>query len=286
MLQASEISIPSPLYEKHATIYSDNALSPKACILYFHGGGLLYGSRDDLPTYHLEALCSQAYVIIALDYPLAPAAKISDIMEDVQSSISWYLDFRQQLFLSPLPYFLWGRSAGAYLCLLSLKYELREAPSGILSYYGYGLLRDGWFNSPNAFYNQYPPVSPGCLSSLSSEIHSSVPLETHFVIYVYLRQKGLWSSFFSSPDTADLLSSYSLRELPHEKTNCPIFFAHSTSDPDVPFAEFSALINKFPNNRRFVVAEQPHDFDRNTNEGFTKELLEESILFLSDCLKA
>ena len=49
----------------------------------------------------------------------------------MNSSINWYLNNRADIFSSDLPYFLWGRSAGGYLCLLTLNYEHDEAPAGI-----------------------------------------------------------------------------------------------------------------------------------------------------------
>ena len=33
-------------------LYDNPDVVPKACILYFHGGGLLYGHSDDLPRTH------------------------------------------------------------------------------------------------------------------------------------------------------------------------------------------------------------------------------------------
>ena len=54
MFKEKELSIPNQIYEKHATIYYDTDIPPKACILYFHGGGLLYGTRTDLPELHRD----------------------------------------------------------------------------------------------------------------------------------------------------------------------------------------------------------------------------------------
>ena len=83
MLQTREISIPNDHYDKHATLYFDTDQKPKAYILYFHGGGLLFGTRTDLPMLHLESLTASGYCIAAYDYPLAPAAKLEMILADV-----------------------------------------------------------------------------------------------------------------------------------------------------------------------------------------------------------
>ena len=125
MLCNKEILIPCDYYEKHATIYFDTDCKTKACILYFHGGGLLYGTRTDLPELHLKTLTEAGFGIIAYDYPLAPSAKLDLILEDICSSVSHYLEnfllykeacagtFETSCLKEPLPYFLWGRSAVA-----------------------------------------------------------------------------------------------------------------------------------------------------------------------------
>ena len=52
MLKNRDITVPCEHCEKRATIYYDTDAKVKACILYFHGGGLLYGSRTDTLSSH------------------------------------------------------------------------------------------------------------------------------------------------------------------------------------------------------------------------------------------
>ena len=49
MYTINTISIKGRFCEKSATIYKNPDVISRACILYFHGGGLLYGYRCDLP---------------------------------------------------------------------------------------------------------------------------------------------------------------------------------------------------------------------------------------------
>ena len=118
-------------FTKKATVYHEDSVSPKAVLLYFHGGGLLYGNREDLPEKHLHTFTEKGYVIAAMDYPLAPAVTLPGILEDVLDSVNRYEevltaaglvteDGTQNAFMpGVIPYFLWGRSAGAYLALLA-----------------------------------------------------------------------------------------------------------------------------------------------------------------------
>ena len=284
MLETTTIQLQSEPFEKNAVIYQDTSVPAKAAILYFHGGGLLYGDREDLPALHKELFTSAGYVIISFDYPLAPAAKIDDILADVLASIQIYINTPDILGLpnQKLPCILWGRSAGAYLCLLAAaKGNLSPAPAAVLSYYGYGFLCDGWFKEPNTYYRSLPSLDSSCITSLPKEIHANGSLDTHYSAYVYARQTGEWLSlmyegrekFFYLNDTLRLCDT-----LP-----CPLFATHSTQDPDVPYAEFQELLRKY-HPATFIASGKVHDFDRDTNKAMTKDLLDATLAFLSDVL--
>ena len=107
------------------------------------------------------------------------------ILDDVRDSIHHYIDHAEDYCGQKLPYFLWGRSAGAYLCLIAAAYGYFETPpAGILSYYGYGFLCDHWFQTPSAYYKTLPPVDASCLSHLPSGYETNGDLNTHYSIYV------------------------------------------------------------------------------------------------------
>lgn len=285
MLQNRKILIPCEYCKKHANIYYDTDVKTKACILYFHGGGLLYGSRSDLPELHLHLLTENGYRIIAFDYPLAPSARLDLILEDVCASINHftrdfplYMEDRANNFLEPLPYFLWGRSAGAYLCLLAGAHgKLDKKPAGILSYYGYGFLCDGWFMTPSNYYNMLPAVSETALKAVPPGIHTDGDLDTHYSVYVYARQKGSWIDLIYAGRQKFFYLDYTLRTC--EKLPCPLFCAHSTGDTDVPYSEFLELCNRF-RAQRFVASHNMHDFDRDEKNPVTSRLLEATLKFL------
>lgn len=295
MYTMNTISINGRFCQKSATIYTQPGVAARACILYFHGGGLLYGSRCDLPELHLEQLTSAGFPVIACDYPLAPVCDVKDILQDVIDSVNTYLTEPDLFHITasgadPLPYVLFGRSSGAYLALLAAaslgKHDfprpddlptLKKAPAGVLSYYGYGFLDDLWYETPSHYYQTLPAISESILDSLPSEPHTEGSLDTHYSAYVYARQSGKWKSLFYHDREKFFLLYYSLRlcsGLP-----CPLFCAHSTGDTDVPFAEFQKLTEKY-HAMRFITSGEQHDFDRNTDSAQTQELLKETINFL------
>ena len=119
MIQIKRFELEHTEYKKHATLYFDDTVTLKACILYFHGGGLLFGTREDLPELHIEMITQAGYAILSYDYPLAPVANLELIHKDVCDSVHNYLANAELYVGAKLPYFLWGRSAGAYLSLLA-----------------------------------------------------------------------------------------------------------------------------------------------------------------------
>lgn len=277
-------------FTKKATVYHEDSVSPKAVLLYFHGGGLLYGNREDLPEKHLRTFTEKGYVIAAMDYPLAPAVTLPGILEDVLDSVNRYEevltaaglvteDETQNTFMpGEIPYFLWGRSAGAYLALLTGASEkLVVKPAGILSYYGYGFLTDGWYDASSLWYNSLPEVPESCLRAIPSEPHCTGPLETHYSVYVYARQKGLWKDLIYSGREKFFFIDYSLRL--KDRLQAPLFCAHSTGDNDVPFTEFNALSSKYLP-EKYIAAAGDHDFDRDEDSPFTDELLNATIQFM------
>ncbi len=282
MLQIKEIEFETNGYSKKALIYSDTDHTPKAAILYFHGGGLLYGDKADLPDYHIARMTQAGYAILSFDYPLSPAAKLPLIMEDICASINHYVKNSTEYTGSPLPYFLWGRSAGAYLCLIAAAHgELDAQPKGILSYYGYGFLVNNWFHTPSKYYCSLPPVNASCLTAIPEAVHTTGDLETHYSVYVYARQNGCWKDLIYEGREKFFFLDYSLRTC--DKLPCPLFCAHSMGDTDVPYDEFLELCRKY-NAQRYIASCNEHDFDRNTELPVTHSLLDSSIAFLDLCL--
>ena len=55
MLKSYDKVLDNAAWIKQATIYKETTVTTKAKIFYFHGGGLLYGFRKDLPEKHPAA---------------------------------------------------------------------------------------------------------------------------------------------------------------------------------------------------------------------------------------
>lgn len=279
MLTSTDKPFPGADYNKTVTIYEDTEAKTRGYILYFHGGGLLYGSRKDLPQLHLDRLTESGFVILSFDYPLAPYSKLDTIMDDVLQSINGYDDLLPEGADPGLPYFLFGRSAGAYLALLAAsKGDFAKAPAGVISYYGYGFFTDGWYDASSNYYNSLPAVDESCLMNIPDCKHAAGDLDTHFSVYVYARQTGKWKELIYEGRDKYFYSLYTLRLC--DKLPCPLFAAHSSGDTDIPFDEFLELCKRY-SPTRFIASVDEHDFDRDTTGPFTVQLLDETVEFLN-----
>lgn len=259
-------------------IYKSNNPTIKGSIFYFHGGGLLFGTKLDLPKYHIETITNAGYNILAFNYLLAPESDFNMILEGAKNSINQYAKEIDT------PYFLWGRSAGAYLCLLSMSQGLNLKPNAIISYYGYGFLTENWYNTPSKYYLKYPTVELNDVKNLIEDSPlAQSPVNPRFLLYLYTRQSGKWLQFIGERNEEDFLLKYSLRD--EDFSNFPpVFLAHNTKDNDVPFQESIELEKRLKSVKFFTCTTDDHDFDRDTDSQLSKNLIDETIEFLNECL--
>lgn len=257
-------------------IYKSQEENIKGNIFYFHGGGFIFGVNSDLPDYHIDMITKSGYNIYAFNYPLAPESGFSEIINFTIESINLYAKNLDA------PYFLWGRSAGAYLCLLATSCGLDIKPNGIISYYGYGLLVPHWYNSPSDFYLKYSLLEYNLVKDLiGSKVIYSAPINPRFLLYLYGRQTGKWLNTISNMDVALFLDKYSLRDTDFSQFP-PVLLAHNTKDTDVPYEESLALHSKIDNSKLLTFTTEEHDFDKNTQSPNTFKLIKETIQFLDE----
>lgn len=244
-----------------ATFYQPTSSKMKTVILYFHGGGFVFGSRKDLPSEYIDLFTTSAIGLVAVDYPLAPETKFPTILEVTNEITKWFVEdflpkYEQQ------NYFIMGRSAGAFLALANGVYakELSAQPSGIISLYGYFNLNDAFFTVPNRYYLQYPTVND---KIISKQIQNEPLLEAidqnRYLVYMAARQKGDWLDLFlssASQKRAFSLNKEEVQNLP------PLFLAASTKDPDIPVRQSRQLANFHEEATLHLVDVPEHDFDR------------------------
>lgn len=236
-----------------ATIYHGSA-NNQSTILYLHGGGLIFGNRDDLPSDYIEKFVAAGHPFVTLDYLLAPESKLDVILTVLNRSINQLK--AQSLMNDNLV--LMGRSAGAYLAYLLIRDGLKA--NALIDLYGYSRLDYPEFHLPAPYYNQFPKVLPmAAQAQVGATPISAGEMKDRYPIYVSARQFGTWMSMVLP--TQQAIQTYSLTDEALNQLPKTIML-HSTDDPDVPFTAAQNAAAIMAAATLVPVPSQEHDFDR------------------------
>lgn len=251
----------------HADLYRADKNRKNTTILYFHGGGLLYGTRDDLPELYISKFLTAGYDFLAVDYPLAPEAKLRLIVQSASEFVAFFLkNFANVFTLTTNQYVLFGRSAGAYLAFLVCRQSIRNAtplPKALLSLYGYATLTEASFQTPSRHYNKLARISDESMQKILSDRPVTYgTMASRFSLYIKARQEGTWLNYLcGAEDPATYsLTGQDLQALP------PTLLAAATLDPDVPYKMSKTLVKCIPDSHLITVYKEVHDFDRDLSD--------------------
>lgn len=243
------------------SFYRSSAPLKNQTIIYFHGGGLIWGSRDDLPEEFIALFLNAGYHFLTVDYPLAPETSLPQIYASSAKAVEWFsTHFKTLLHLSAPDYILFGRSAGAYLAfLLARDTELHFKPNRLISFYGYSSIQEPFYLSPSSYYQKFPDIPKMLVDQLTQPAPlAKGVLENRYAIYIYARQKGKWLDLVLRDQKEKKrfsLTKQDLMNLP------PTFLAQSKTDKDVPYQTAVELKQIIPNVELFSVENAKHDFD-------------------------
>ncbi len=269
--------------ELKASFYRPQENNIQATLLYFHGGGLIFGDRDDLPEEYIKLFADNGIALLAVDYPLAPETKMPEILDSAFKITDWFIkDFLKTIDSSD--YFIMGRSAGGFLAMSSALHAKKThyAPTGVISLYGYYNLNDAIFTVPNRYYLKYPKVNDAVLASLIKQGQVVTKgAQDRFLVYLASRQKGDWMDLLlSSPKQKRELSipRDEIQKLP------ALFLAAASKDPDVPSRQSRQLADFHPDASLTLYELEEHDFDRTDPETFGLPTYHKMIRWIQNIL--
>lgn len=219
-------------------------------VLYLHGGGLVYGSKNDLPSDLRDRFLQRGYSVLALDYRLAPNSSLAEILDDLATSV----ELLCKTILKEKSYGICGRSAGSFLMLQLTKrlQEKNQAPDFLVNFYGYTDL---------TFINQERTLLPQKISSKQIEgieLDEPIwddPFMSRYLLYHYAVQQQLLLSFYGVDSLDEFaISKEILQSFP--KT----FSSASSSDEEIPFRYSKMIGRSIPDSLFAPVYYLPHDF--------------------------
>ncbi len=238
--QVGEIQIQADVYRA-----DDEMMRPT--LVYIHGGALINGSRASVPRRLLDLAQQEGYVLVSIDYRLAPEVKLPAIIEDLKDAFTWIREKGPTLFhANPEKLVVSGGSAGGYLTLMS-GICVEPQPTALVAYWGYGDVDGPWYTQPSAHYRQavpliakeeaYSGVGGKVLSGVDFSVSGDTPRDRGRY-YRYLRQNGLWTREVTGFDPAtqrqELDPYCPVRNVTSEYP--PTILIHGTEDTDVPYA--------------------------------------------------
>lgn len=268
-------------YSLQATLYQATQVETKAILLYFHGGGMIFGQRDDLPKEYLDLLTLAGYPLISFDYLLAPESKIDAIFASAQAGLDWYYTHQSNLGFTGQKQVIFGRSAGAFLSIRLTLAHL-EQMAGLIAFYGYYDLADPVFKIPNNAALKQARVSLPVMKGLvQSHPLTSGPMALRYPLYLYVRQNGKWQDLMV--DQAGQVTAYSLTEADLCRLP-PTFLATALNDPDVPAQQSIRMSQVIPQATIQMINTEAHDFDRTHIQRFGLPTYQKMISWLDQQL--
>ena len=260
-------------------------------IVFIHGGGLVWGSREDMKIEHLDFYRQAGFNVFSIDYRLAPETKLPGIKQDIEDALRWIEnEGTKQFDYDAEKIAVLGSSAGGFLALLTGTFTTK--PKAIISFYGYGDIIGDWAVKPSPHYAAMTNVPRELAKMLVTDNVISVgPIEKRYAIYMHARQHGVWIE-----EITGLIPMIEKEEL---SKYCPLYHVqddypptlllHGTDDEDVPYEQSVAMFENLQNNgvesKLITIPEGKHQFDEEWESPIVQNAFEEVITFLRNNLK-
>ena len=100
-----------------ADIYAPNRGGPHPAVVMIHGGAWTFGDKRSMAN-RAKATADRGYVVVNVNYRLAPAHQMPAMIEDVKSAVIWMRQNAVELNIDPNRIGAYGYSAGAHLALM------------------------------------------------------------------------------------------------------------------------------------------------------------------------
>lgn len=262
------------------------ALEHAPVIIYIHGGGLVWGTREEISEEMIKLYTDNGFALFSIDYRLAPATKLPEILRDIEDAILWLQLEGSKLFLiDSKKIAVIGSSAGGFLALATGTFT--HKPRAIVSFYGYGDLVGNWAASPSKYYCQKDTVSKEVAYKLITDrIITEASIDERFLFYVYARQNGVWIEEITGVNPLNNKEAI-YPFCPNRKVTKefpPTLLLHGTKDMDVPYEQSvfmrAAIIKQSVEARLITIPNGEHVFDKNFQDPIVQNALKQVIDFL------
>ena len=262
-------------------------------LMFIHGGALIMGSRMGMNQEQVARYLKAGFVLVSIDYRLAPETKLEPLLSDVKDAYRWIRTKGPELFgADPSRMVVSGGSAGGYLTLMC-GIMLQPKPRALAAFYGYGDIDGPWYSKPDPFYSKQPAVKKddayGAVGS--AVISAPVGKNSRGLFYLYCRQNGLWPKEVTGHDPVkepDYFTPFCpVRNV--TKAYPPTMLLHGDADTDVPYHEsvdMAAALERAGVEHEFITVKGGgHGFDRAMKDPVISGYFDRAVAFLQAHVK-
>ncbi len=256
-------------------------------IFWIHGGALIMGNRGGINAEQLRRYIEAGFVVVSIDYRLAPETKLPEILEDVRDAHQWIRANAQKLRIDADRLAVVGHSAGGYLTLMTGTL-LSPAPKALVSFYGYGDIAGEWYSRPDPYYSSQPSVpeteargavGTACISEPSGP-------NTRGRFYLYCRQHGIWPKEVTGrdPDAEPRAFDAWCPVLNVTRRYPPTLLLHGDKDTDVPYRQSAMMAEELKRqgveHELITIPGGGHGFDRAMKTPEVSAVFDRAVQFL------
>ncbi|MFT7642200.1 MAG: acetyl esterase/lipase [Pirellulaceae bacterium] len=224
---------------------ADEKVRPLA--VWIHGGALINGGRQGIGPG--KQLLEAGYVVVSIDYRLAPETKLPVIISDVEDAFKWIRKNGRAKFLADTSKIaVLGGSAGGHLTMSS-GFRIQPPPTVLVAYWGYGDLVGPWLSEPSP----HPRHQRGSLSKAEmAKVEKGPPVANSRdrilnggSYYQTCRRLGIWPEKVSGFKETDI-EKFKPYMAAHNVTPKypPILMIHGTEDTDVPHEQSVIMVKQ------------------------------------------
>ncbi|KAK4702248.1 hypothetical protein P7C70_g3976, partial [Phenoliferia sp. Uapishka_3] len=275
--------------------------APVPILVWFHGGGLIQGSRKSITPHILSAPTKHNLCVVAPDYRLAPQTRFPGILSDIADFLNY---IRSPAFLA-LTYgsvdqskiIISGASAGGWLGLIAgtgigftaCGLEVPETPVAIAAIYPISDLEDPFWKTKQHPVSYWPRViekeeMAEFMDPKAKEVSSSSGARQSFYHYMRSRRGVLESLLLDGTGIDPTAFSIAPRIKSGEFSVPSTFVVHGTIDDKVPMQQSIDIVEALKSQGvkyEFEIREgKDHSFD-----SVPEETMDRMYAFIAESLR-
>jgi acetyl esterase/lipase len=237
--------------EIQANVYRAGDEKPRPVVVWIHGGALIMGGRDGVNRRVKKMFLDAGYVIVSIDYRLAPETKLSSIIEDVEDAFKWIREKGPDLFgIDSSRIAVLGGSAGGYLTLAT-GHRVKPRPTVLVAFWGYGDLIGDWYSkpSPHPRHQKSKMTEDDVRRQVNGPpiANSKDRKGNGGAFYQFCRRRGIWPKEVSGWDPhKEAKKFYPYMPVKNVTEQYPpTLLIHGTKDTDVPYEQSVMMADQF-----------------------------------------